>query len=82
MKNIGILIEMENGLLKGANLEMITLARAPDTRLTAFASASLTLASFSGGRRRFQKTTFELHLSLETNRPRSSSEARIEATPS
>ena len=36
MKHIGILIETENGRLKGANLEMITLARIPDARLTAF----------------------------------------------
>jgi len=36
MKNIGILIETENGNLKGANLGMITLARVAETRLTAF----------------------------------------------
>jgi electron transfer flavoprotein alpha subunit len=36
MKNIGILIETENGGLKSANLGMITLARAADTQLTAF----------------------------------------------
>jgi len=36
MKNIGILIEAENGHLKSANLGMITLARAADTQLTAF----------------------------------------------
>jgi len=35
MKNIGVLIETENGNLKSANLGMITLARAADARLTA-----------------------------------------------
>lgn len=35
MKNIGILIETENGNLKSANLGMITLARVANTQLTA-----------------------------------------------
>jgi len=35
MKNIGILIETENGYLKSANLGVITLARDADTQLTA-----------------------------------------------
>lgn len=36
MKNIGILIEAENGTLKSANLGMITLTRAAGMQLTAF----------------------------------------------
>ena len=36
MKNIGLLIETENGNLKAANLGMITLARVTDCHLTAF----------------------------------------------
>ncbi len=36
MKNIGIIIEADNGIIKAANFGMITLARAPETELSAF----------------------------------------------
>jgi len=36
MKNIGIIIEADNGTIKATNFGMITLARAPETELSAF----------------------------------------------
>jgi len=40
MKNIGIIIELDNGRVKESNLGMITLARQKDTRLFAFVAGN------------------------------------------